>query len=271
MPSSLSDRVVRTLLLLGAASLPACSCAHAPADTTTQAPLAAPAEDPESPALPGQEGEDPPEPVNGAAPPPGSAGAALLAEVDREVQKKTASKYSHHTHVDEASGTFEYDCSGFLRYALSRSVPDALATAQSTAKRPLRSSEFVAFLEGIAPGAQQGRWQRVGRVQDLLPGDVIVWLKPADSQSTNTGHTMIVHGNPSPDPAQPGSFFVPIADSTENPHRPGDARAQSHDTGLGYGEIELIADGTGAPVRYRWSRGAKSREKPTTIMLGRLR
>jgi hypothetical protein len=41
-------------------------------------------------------------------------------------------------------------------------------------------------------------------VQDLAPGDVVSWLKTADSRSTNTGHTMIVHGAPVADPARPG-------------------------------------------------------------------
>ncbi len=108
-------------------------------------------------------------------------------------------------------------------------------------------------------------------MQDLVPGDVVVWLKTAESRSTNTGHTMIVHGSPSADPARPDAFVVPIVDATEHPHVPGDPRAEAHRTGLGHGEIVLLADAAGAPVGYRWSRGQRSREKATTIALGRLR
>lgn len=234
--------------------------------------LAGPVDEEPDEALAGQEGDDPIEPVTTTSPPrAGTGGAALLAEVDRELSRMKVSSYSHRTHVDEDAATFEYDCSGLLVYALSRSVPDALRTVRATATRRPRSAELVAFLEDIPAGSFHGRWERVDRVRDLAPGDVVVWLKPADSRSTNTGHTMIVHGFPSADLDHPGAFIVPIADSTEGPHGPGDSRAGAHGTGLGQGEIVLVTDGSGAPVGYRWSSTRKSRLKATTIALGRLR
>jgi hypothetical protein len=267
--SSLHAYRAAPLALLAATSLAgACHCGHT--ETPPPLPPAAAADEPE-PAIAGQEGDDTTEHPAGTPPPAGSAGAALLAEIDRELARMTASTYTHHTHVDEASGTFEYDCSGLLRYALSRSAPDALAAVQAAVARRPRSSEFVAFLQAIAPGGHDGRWQRLARAQDLAPGDVIVWLKTADSRSTNTGHTMIVHGAPSADPSRPDALIVPIVDATEHPHVPGDPRSDTHQTGLGHGEIVLLVDGAGAPVGYRWSRGRKSREKATTIALGRLR
>jgi hypothetical protein len=239
--------------------------------TPVDSPPASSADEESGPALAGEEGDDPSEPTAGTPPRSGPGGPALLAEVDRELSAMRASAYSHHTRVDEAAATFDYDCSGLLVYALSRVAPDALAAVRATAARRPRSSEFVAFLEHIPAGGSQGRWQRVGRVQDLTPGDVVVWLKPTDSRSTNTGHTMIVHGMPSPDPEHAGAFVVPVADSTEGPHGPGDSRVAAHRTGLGQGEIVLVADGSGAPVGYRWSRSRSSREKATVIALGRLR
>ncbi len=267
--SFLPEHRATALALLIAGSLAgACSCGHA--EPPPPLPPAAPADEPE-PAVAGQEGDDTADHAGGTPPPAGSAGAALLAEIDRELSRMTASTYSHHTHVDEATGTFEYDCSGLLRYALSRAAPDALAAVQTAAGRRPRSSEIVAFLQAIPPGGQNGRWQRVARAQDLAPGDVIAWLKTADSRSTNTGHTMIVHGAPSADPNRPDAFVVPVVDATGLPHGRGDARADAHRTGLGRGEIVLLVDGAGAPVGYRWSRGKRSREKATTVALGRLR
>jgi hypothetical protein len=207
----------------------------------------------------------------GVSPAAGTAGAALLAEIDRELRQMRVSTYSHHTHVDESAGLFEYDCSGLLVYALSRSVPDALNAVQATSGRRPRSVEFVTFLESLSVGGTRGRWQRLLRLQDLQAGDVIVWRKPPGSRSTNTGHTLIVHGPITADPATPTAFIVPISDSTEAPHGPGDARYAERRTGLGLGEIVLIGDGNGAPVGYRWSPANRSREKVTTIALGRLR
>ncbi len=219
----------------------------------------------------GEEGDDETVTPTGSPPREGAAGAALLGEVDRELSVMRESTYSHATHVDETTATFDYDCSGFLTYALSRAVPDAIAAVRATTSRRPRSAEFVAYLQSIPIGKQKGRWGRIGRAADLEPGDVIVWLKPADSRSSNTGHTMTVHGAPTADPNHAGELVVPVADSTASAHGSGDTRAAAHRTGLGQGEIVLVTDADGAPIGYRWSRAATSRVKQTTIMLGRLR
>jgi hypothetical protein len=218
-----------------------------------------------------QEGDDALDTPTGTPPRDGSAGAALAAEVDRELSRMKSSSYSHRTHVDEAVEEFDYDCSGFLVYALSRAAPDALAAVKATTSRRPRSAEFEAFLQGVPAEAPRGRWQRVARAADLEAGDVIVWLKPADSRSPNTGHTMIVHGVPSANPEHADEILVPVVDSTEGPHGATDTRAAAHRTGLGQGEIVLVIDASGAPIGYRWSRAKRSHPKTTTIMLGRLR
>jgi hypothetical protein len=217
----------------------------------------------------GEDGEDPSTPPEGKDPPIGGAAAALIAEIDREMAVMKSSSYTHRTRVDEAAGVFDYDCSGFVEYALARSVPSALAALRkATVPRPL-AKHLVAFLKAL-PAAGSGRWRRVNRVEDLRQGDIIAWLRPADSVSRNTGHVMIVHGPIGPDPGHPGAVIVPIADSTALPHRPGDSRSSSGATGLGRGEAVLIADDKGAPARFRWSRGPRSRERVTTIVFGRL-
>lgn len=228
-----------------------------------------PGESDDEPGSPGEDGEDPMTLPEGKEPPPGEAAAALAAEVDRELAAMRRSSYTHQTHVDEAAGIFEYDCSGFVIYALSRAVPSALATLrQATVHRPL-ARHFTTFL-GALPVAGTNRWRRVDRVQDLRRGDLIAWLRPPDTTSRNTGHIMIVHGPIAPDPRHPGATIVPIVDSTTLPHRPGDSRTASGVTGLGRGEVVLRADNQDAPIGFHWSRGPKSRERVTTIVLARL-
>jgi hypothetical protein len=256
-------RIVKTCSAIAALA----ACASAPAGTHDATP--APSADDDT--TQGQEGDDTLDTSTAASPRAGDAGAALVAEVDRELSRMKSSSYSHRTHVDEAAEAFDYDCSGFLVYALSRAAPDALAAVETTTSRRPRSAEFVAFLEGVPADAPRGRWQRIARAADLETGDVIVWLKPADSHSTNTGHTVIVHGAPSMNPEHAGEVLVPIVDSTEGPHGSTDTRAVTHRTGLGQGEIVLVIDASGAPIGYRWSRAKRSREKTTTIVLGRLR
>lgn len=231
------------------------------------APAPAPAE--EDADSPGESGEDPASLTEGDEPPPGRAGAALLGEVDRQFAAMRKSSYTHATHVDEASGTFDYDCSGFVDYSLARSVPSALAALRNaTSHRPL-ARDFVAFLSGL-PGAGAGRWRHLAHVRDLRPGDIIAWLRPADSTSRNTGHVMVVRAPPVANPTASRAALVPIVDSTALPHRPGDSRSAANATGLGQGEVVLITDEAGAPIGFRWSRGAHSREHDTRIALGRV-
>ena len=194
--------------------------------------------------------------------------AALLAEADRQLAAMSSTVYSHHTMVDEGRGSFEYDCSGFVDYSLSRATPDAFADLRNgTVKRPL-AKHFVSFASAIPAAGRSGRWHRVMRATDLVPGDIVAWLKPADSTSKNTGHVMIVHGAPSRLPAHADSIVVPIIDSTAMRHGAGDSRAVRA-SGLGTGSIVLVVDGTGAPVHFNWTRG-KSREHTSSIALAHL-
>jgi hypothetical protein len=235
------------------------------------ASVAATESDTESePAIVGNEGDE--DLLPAASPPrPGTAtlgNAALLAEADRQLAAKTASTYSHHTHVDEARGSYDYDCSGFVDYALGRAAPDAFAElTKATVRRPL-SKHIVHFVEGIPAVGHRGRWHRVMRAVDLLPGDIVAWLKPADSTSTNTGHVMIVHGMPTQDAADPERVLVPIMDSTAMRHGASDSRPV-HTSGLGTGTIVLVVDASGAATHFRWTPGT-AREHTSPIALAHL-
>ena len=199
-----------------------------------------------------------------------SPAAGLLAlEALRELSLMRASRYSHRTRVDEAEGTFDFDCSGLVGYALARAAPDALVALQrATVKRPL-AKHFVSFLASL-PAGGEGRWRRVARATDLAPGDLIAWLKPDDVSSKNTGHVMIVReAAPLSAPAA-GVVFVAVIDSTSVRHGASDSRSRMHASGLGEGTIGLVLDAEGAPVGYQWSRGSRARTHATTIALGRL-
>jgi hypothetical protein len=236
--------------------------ARPPADDTTSANDDADAESLEADA-PGQEGDDDLPPAPDAAGSIGD-GAALLAEARRELGALRRSTYTHRTSVDEAAGHFDYDCSGFVDYALRVAAPRALATlAAATVRRPL-ARHFVAFL--AAGGG--GPWRPVARAAELAPGDLVAWTRPADVVTRNTGHVMLVRGAVAPGPD--GTLAVPIIDSTSVRHGRGDSRTPARASGLGTGEILLVVDQRGAPVGYRWSRGRRARVHRTTVALGRL-
>jgi hypothetical protein len=199
--------------------------------------------------------------------------SALLAEIDRELSHMRASAYEHRTSIDEASGTYDFDCSGFVGYALSGAAPAAWAEiVEATAGRNGRplAKQFEGFFESISSEPTHMHWRRVARLRDLRPGDIVAWLKPVDVSSKNTGHIVVVHGEVTPQTERPGAFLVPIADSTSVPHGHGDSRQSARATGLGTGTLVLVGDAGGAPVAYRWSLGSRSREHECRISMARL-
>lgn len=206
-----------------------------------------------------------------ASPPPAGTGfTVLLAEANRELARMRSSTYTHTTSVDEQAGTFDYDCSGFIDYALARVLPDAYATLRAaTTVRPVASS-YESFFETATPdaGASRGRFRRVARVSDLVPGDIVAWLKPPALTSTNTGHVMIVRGAVQARGAT--EFIVPVIDSTSSPHGTSDSRSASGATGLGTGSMILVVDTAGAPRQYRWSTWSGSVSYSTPIALGHI-
>jgi hypothetical protein len=212
---------------------------------------------------PGLEGED----DDDGIPDNGERTGALLGEAQRQLAAMRTSRYSHKTHVDEATGRFDYDCSGLVDYTLARVAPDALDQLRhATSKRPL-AKHFVALVTSISPGDKVGRWRHVAHARDLVPGDIVAWLKPADVSTRNTGHVMIVR---EPVSVTQDEIAVPVIDSTSVRHGSTDSRYATESTGLGTGTIYLVVDASGSPQGYRWSHGKKAREHATTIVLARV-
>jgi len=211
--------------------------------------------------------EDPDDALPAVAPPlapPASPRAALVLEADRELAAVVESHYEHRTHVVESDGRFDYDCSGFVGYALSRAAPAALhVVIEATRARPL-ARHFEAFF-----ASPRAPWTRVERAAELVPGDVIAWLEPPAKHSRNTGHVMIVDRAARPG-RQPGEVYVAVIDSSRSGHGPADARNRDHRGGLGAGELVLLVDRDGRPTGYRWSRSRRSLAYRTEVALGHL-
>jgi hypothetical protein len=197
----------------------------------------------------------------------GVGSAALLAEATRVLDTMTASTYSHKTHVE---GTvYDLDCSGFVDYVLARVAPAALGELRAaTVKRPL-AKHFVDFLAAPAAGAARTPWERITRVEELTPGSLVAWRKPADVTSTNTGHVMIVAAPPTQ--REDGGWLVAVLDSSASPHGKDDTRKKHHATGVGRGTMVLETNARGAPVAYRWSPLHVSHRHATEIVMGRPR
>ena len=133
---------------------------------------------------------------------------------------------------------FDYDCSGFVGYALDRVLPTgsaAIRVAQSTKR--IYADDFEIFFRSIPIGKTKGGFRRVVKVDDLVAGDIVAWLRPADIVSDNTGHVLVVRGKPSVNPSRTDEMLVPITDATSSPHGSADSRYDDGATGLGTGTI----------------------------------
>jgi hypothetical protein len=200
-------------------------------------------------------------------PSPGPVGAGLLAEARRELAAMRSSRYVHRTDVDEEAGRFDYDCSGFVSYALARAQPDAYQVLRVFAQRRPLAKHYVSWIQSLEEHPSVA-WRRVAEVGSLVPGDVIAWRRPADSASRSTGHVLIVAG--AVERREAGEWVVPIVDSTAIVHGRADSRRPARATGLGLGTIVLVADARGAPVAFRWSPNSASRVRKTQIALARV-
>jgi hypothetical protein len=190
----------------------------------------------------------------------------LQDEARRLLALRRSSTYQHRTRVDEASGTFDLDCSGFVGLVLKNSAPDAFAEiARGGARpRPLARDYHDAFR---VAGETASLWQPVRTGPELRPGDVIAWLSP--DPTTSTGHVAIVDANPTPGPRD-GELTVVVIDSARSGHGTSDTRTKGDD-GLGRGPVVLLLGRDGVLIGFRWSSDRGSRRREVSVAAGRLR
>jgi hypothetical protein len=154
-----------------------------------------------------------PSSVASPAPPPGTTNpvaepgsAALVEEVQRELQAMRVTRYQHTTSVDESSGSYFYDCSGLLDYAVGRVRPADLKPIPHPGARPL-AGDIEGYLRRGLTGPIEG-WQALARVDALGPGDVVAWQATEDSRTGDTGHVMVVLEAPTLNSARAAEWLV---------------------------------------------------------------
>lgn len=196
-------------------------------------------------------------------PVPGATASERVLAVLEGVQRNLrATRYQHTLSVNEAQGTYLWDCSLMASWVLSRAAPEALASLRSA--RPLAVDYWRAF---VTPEATRGRgpWQRVQRVEDARPGDLLAWRRPPWFPSRNSGHVAVVVGAPQ---RWGEGWLVRVADASSYNHED-DTRQGG--TGFGLGTMLLTVDPqTGAPTGYGWfGRAAANWVIPAELALAR--
>lgn len=197
-----------------------------------------------------------------------SGSEILLEEAQRQLESIATSTYKHTTQVDEEVGIYNYDCSGFINYALANSLPKLFDYLQECTKVRPKASDFEEFFSSI-DCSNSAKWDQVLHAIDLVPGDIIAWLTPEDSKSTNTGHVLLVKEKPTLNSSN--EVVIDIIDSTSRPHGNTDSRAENETNGLGTGTIVLVTDIDGIPIAYRWSTSNSSLIHMTNITMAHLK
>ena len=176
------------------------------------------------------------------------------------------SEYTYGFSVNEKKGVYRFDCSGMAQWVLRKATPVAAITiGHGLTPRPL-ARDFQRRIARVPADRERGGWQRITKIRDLLPGDVVAWIKPAEIDSPNTGHVAFIVLPPVLAPGYDNAYLVRIADSTRLLH---DEDTRAGRTGFGFGTILLVADPeTDAPVAYGWA-GLRWRAFETPIALGR--
>src|SRR3954467_427042 len=104
-------------------------------------------------------------------------GRAIHAEAERILGRIQLTEYRHETAIDENKGTYYCDCSGFVGYVLNRTVAkdDPKGPLGDKKRRPLAMDYERAFEAAPEKAAGAARWQKIVRVSDTRPGDVVAW------------------------------------------------------------------------------------------------
>ena len=203
------------------------------------------------------------------APNAGARVVALLGKIDASL---TDSRYSPITYVNPKLGVYEFDCSGMVSWVLQRAAPGAWQSVRAYSPTGrLVARDFVRAIAAVSDGRPTWSWQRVIRIEDAEPGDVIAWLKPQGWQSAVTGHVGFVLARPVASRRAPGAFLVRFADASRYQHQD-DSRAASGRDGFGSGTVLFVTDSqTGAPTAYGWFGDESAWVAETQIVIGRPR
>jgi hypothetical protein len=199
-----------------------------------------------------------------------STAADRVVEVINDIRETLVqSKYQHVTRVRRKEGLYFFDCSGMASWILRRSAPRALETVgRPNGRRPL-ARHFYRTIARIAPGATRGPWQRLSRIAEAAPGDVLAWIRPDWFPSKSTGHVAFVLERPRTNPGPVPGLIFRIADASKFRHE-NDTRRKG-ETGFGIGTLLVPTDSRGRALGYGWigSETPSDWVVPTDLVIGR--
>ena len=129
----------------------------------------------------------------------------VAGEALRILENTRHTNYQHNLVIDEATGTYDFDCSGFASYILGRVAPNHLSlipiiTPLGISESRLLAQDYYDFFSQL-PNETIDGWRQILYLRDARRGDLIAWALPPPNP--DTGHIFVVAADP-----------VPVAENT---------------------------------------------------------
>ncbi len=180
----------------------------------------------------------------------------LVSSVKKDVVnfvKKTVNtlRYSSYKfggkRFDPERGVYIVDCSNFVDHILQNVYPDAYSNLVNSAGADTPASQhYFNFFHELGEESG-GHWNKINYLDQLQPGDILVFRYKNSHGAETGGHVMVVMEKPE----HAGDvYFVRIADSA--PSRHSEDTRHLNESGIGIGTLLLKANIYGQPSAFAW-------------------
>jgi hypothetical protein len=184
-----------------------------------------------------------------------SLGLQVAKEALRILENTQQTNYQHDIYIDEATGTYDVDCSGFVSYILGLVAPYHLDLIPLPCPETrLLAHDYFNFLSSL-PNETTDGWQQIPYLQDAQPGDLIAWALPQVGGQGDTGHVFVVAEQPV---AVDADIMAVMAYDASDILHYDDSRGPGPDqfqTGVGSGTFHLQVDTAGTPIAFQFGPG----------------
>jgi hypothetical protein len=171
-------------------------------------------------------------------------------EALRILESTRHTRYQHDIFIDEATGTYNVDCSGFVSYILGRVAPAHLDLIPIPgAESRLLAQDYYTYFSSLASETTNG-WRQIQLLPDARRGDLIAW--PLPPPNPDTGHIFVVASDPVP--VADDILAVMAYDASDILHYD-DSRGSGpgqFPTGVGSGTFHIQINSAGVPVAFQF-------------------
>jgi len=149
---------------------------------------------------------------------------------------------------DPERGVYIVDCSNFVDNILQNVYPDAYSSLVNSVGADNPASEhYFNFFHDLG-STTDSHWNKINDVEQLQPGDILVFRYKNSRGAETGGHVMVVMQKQE---QASDVFFVRVADSA--PSRHSEDTRHFHESGIGIGTLLLKANPiTGKPSAFAW-------------------